>query len=283
MQKLLLFSLAVMLLGCQHAQRCTQPRRSTSPFSTCRVRDAGNCQQSAARTGCDLTDACRRAQAKCQQVCPSPSTLRCKKLGLGWKEFRVPVPKLKDRRSFCATRSCSSNACCASDRPNPAKPCCDRSAADCCNELPMRPMDPTPILTLPQPGSGSNPQASQWHTMPNQTQPVSSNQSAAGAALEHRTAVLEGQIREIHTMLRQRQTGQLPSTEYQVPGVPAQQRDVIMLPPPGWRTMDGVPPIPDSNIEQTGAYRSSHGSWRTAANPQMWPHSPQNMQRRMLR
>lgn len=279
MQKLLFLSVAAALIGCQHSQRCTQPRRSMSPFSTSQAGDAGNCHQS-----CDLTDACRRVQSKCQKACQTPSTLGSRKLGLGWKEVRVPVPKLKDRRPVCASRSCDSNGRCDSDRSRASRPCCDQPVAGRCNELPMRPMEPTPILTLPQPSANSQPQASQWHTIPNQTTAATSNRtSAAAGSLEQRTAVLENQVHEIHSMLQQRQAGRLPSTEYQVPGVPAQQRDVIMLPPPNWRTMDGVPPIPGSAIEQTSGSGSSPGTWRTATNPQIWPHSPQNIRRSVLR
>lgn len=275
MQKLLLLSVTAALIGCQHSQRCTQPRRSMSPFSSCRPNDTGNCRRS-----CDLTDACRSVQSKCQKVCQTPSTLGCRKLGLGWKEFRVPVPKLKNRKTACVSRSCDSNGRCVSDRSCASKPCCDQPAAGRCNELPMRPIAPTPILTLPQPSTNPQPQASQWRTMPNQTTAATSNRTpSAATSLEQRTAVLETQVHEIHSMLQQRQAGRVPSTEYQVPGVPAQQRDVIMLPPPNWRTMDGVPPIPGSGIEQT----SASGTWRTATNPQMWPHSPQNIRRSVLR
>ncbi len=38
-------------------------------------------------------------------------------------------------------------------------------------------------------------------------------------------------------------------------GMQTPQKEVIMLPPPQWRTMDGVPPIPNSSIEQTSGYR----------------------------
>ena len=83
-------------------------------------------------------------------------------------------------------------------------------------------------------------------------------------------------------MLEQRQATNLPTSRY-INRQPAQQKEVIMLPPPAWRTMDGVPPIPNSGIEQTGAYRSQTSTYRTAGNPQMWQHSPQNMQRSMYR
>jgi hypothetical protein len=75
-------------------------------------------------------------------------------------------------------------------------------------------------------------------------------------------------VNQIHSMLQQRHATNQPTSGY-IERRPAQQKEVIMLPPPSWRTMDGVPPIPNSAIEQTGAYRSNSGTYRTAGSPQM--------------
>ena len=283
MQKVILFSLVATLIGCQHAQRCTQPRRSMSPFSSCNARDPGNCRdQNSGQTRCDLTNACRSVQSSCQKVCQTPANIGCKRLGLGWKEFRVPVPKLKDQQTVCA-----SNSQCTTGRSCDSRTCRNPSAAGCCNEIPVRASEATPFLTLPPEPSATSasPLQSTWGVMPNQTPSGTWNSATQSAnALEKRTMALEAQVHEIHSLLQQRQTTQWSNSESPVPGyVPAQQRDVIMLPPPTWRTMDGVPPIPTSSIEQTGATRWNSGTYQDARHPQMWPHSPQNMQRSMLR
>jgi hypothetical protein len=283
MRTLILLTLVATLTGCQHAQKCTQTCRSTPAQPACKTRDSGSCcEQTTNRPRCDLTNACRSVQSSCQKVCQTPANLGCKRLGLGWHEFRVPVPKLKTQQTVCA-----SNRQCTTGRTCDSKTCCTQPPAGCCNEFPVRANDPTPFLTLPpeQPAASTQPQASQWGTMPNQSTSGTWNSATQSTnALEQRTIALETQVHEIHSMLQQRQATHLPNTEYQVPGVPMQRQDVIMLPaPPAWRTMDGVPPIPNSPIEQTGATGWNSGTYRTAGNPQMWAHSPQNIQRSMLR
>jgi hypothetical protein len=115
--------------------------------------------------------------------------------------------------------------------------------------------------------------------LPQSPQPIASSTTTN---LAQRTQSLEAQVNQLQSVLQNRQAANLPTSGY-INRQPAPQKEVIMLPPPTWRTMDGVPPIPNSAIEQTGGYRSNSGTYRTAGNPQMWQHSPQNIHRSMLR
>ncbi|NQV27593.1 MAG: hypothetical protein HQ518_24860 [Rhodopirellula sp.] len=268
MRTFILLSFVAMITGCQHAPKCTPACRSMSPRPTCKVRNSGSCcDQTAVRPPCDLSNACRSVQSRCQKVCQTPSNLTCKKPALGWKEVRIPVLKLKDRQVHCASNSC-----------------CRTPATGCCQELPTPDSEATPFLTVPPESAVPQPQTQQLQSnqLPQPQQPIA---SSATTDLARRTQALESQVNQIHSVLLQRQAPNLSGSGYIDPrNVPSQPNDVIMLPPPpAWRTMDGVPPIPNSPIEQTGAYRSNPGTYRTADNPQMWPHSPQNMQRSMLR
>jgi hypothetical protein len=288
MRSIILLTFVAMLTGCQHGQKCQQVCRSACPLPTCKVRDAGNCRDQQVQVPrCDLKTACRGVQSSCQKVCNTPPSLGCKRLTVGWKEIRVPVAKFRDQRHACdAGRSCNSKTRCGQREACGPKTCCKTPAVGCCRDFPNRPTEATPFLTLPPPPpvTSTRPQNSQWRTIP--SQPVQTRQPASQspADLAQRTRALETQVHEIHSMLQQRQAVSVPQSGYQSPSfVPVRQQDVIMLPPPAWRTMDGVPPIPDSAIEQTGASGSGYGYYRTVGTPQMWAHSPQNMQRSMLR
>lgn len=90
--------------------------------------------------------------------------------------------------------------------------------------------------------------------------------------LARRTQALEARVNELQNLLQKRHAINQPA-----------DNGVIMLPKPQWQTMDGVPPIPNSSIEQTSGHRYGGAQWGTARAPQMWPHSPQNIQRSMLR
>jgi hypothetical protein len=279
MRTFILLTFVAMLTGCQHAQRCTQSIHSMSPLSSCKVRDAGNCrQQTTCRRPCDLSNACREVQSKCRKACQAPPNLGCKKPTIGWKEVRVPVLKLSNRQVNCVSnRRCN-------DRPScDVGASCTTPTTGCCQQPPTRATEATPFLTLPPPRAEAavpQPQSWQLHAAAQPTtQPIASSTTSN---LTQRTQALEAQVNQIHSMLEQRQATNLPTSGY-INRQPAQQKEVIMLPPPAWRTMDGVPPIPNSGIEQTGAYRSQTGTYRTARNPQMWQHSPQNMQRSMYR
>jgi hypothetical protein len=276
MRTFILLTFVAMITGCQHAQ-------------TCAVRSGGNCrEQTTTRRPCDLSNACRRVQSACQKACQSPSNLGCKTPGIGWKEVRVPVLKLKDRRSNCVAdqryndrRSCDSGSPCSQNPQCAPHVSCKSPTAGCCQNFPTRASEATPFLTHPPPQSEAAvpaPQTWQLHSeLPQQTPPIASSTTTN---LAQRTQNMEAPVNQIHSMLQHRQAANLPTSGY-IDRQPAQQKELIMLPPPNWRTMDGVPPIPNSAIEQTGAYRSQSGTYRTTGNPQMWPHSPQNMQRSM--
>lgn len=292
MRSILLLTFIAMLTGCQHAQKCQQVCRSVCPLPTCKVREAGNCrEQQTQRPRCDLKMACRSVQSSCQKVCNTPPSLGCnKRLSVGWKEIRVPVPKFRDQRSVCSTssacnsgRSCHSTAPCGQQGLCGPQACCKTSTPGCCREFRSRATKATPFLILPPPPpvTTTRSQASQWRTIPSQPVQMQRPASQSPADLTQRTQALESQVHEIQSMLQQRQAARLPESGYRGPIPPARQQEVIMLPPPAWRTMDGVPPIPNSAIEQTGASGSEY--YRTVGTPQMWAHSPQNMQRSMLR
>lgn len=269
MRLMILLAFVTTFTGCQHTQRCTQSCRSVSPFSSCKSRPAGNCcEKPCAKPRCDLQTACRSVKSSCQKACRSCPTSGSKRLGLGWKEFRVPVPTFKEKQSSCGRDSrCADGRCCKTTAPCGSKACRTAPVAGCCQEFRTRPTEATPFLMLPPDQQALNQrQTPGWHTNPRQPR----TQSSAGLA--QRTQALESQVSEIHSMLRQQ------------PGnVPAQRNDVNMQPPSSWRTMNGVPPIPNSGIEQTAAFGSGSGTYRTAHDPQMWPHSPQNMRRTILR
>lgn len=293
MRSIILLTFVAMLTGCQHAQKCQQVSRSGCPLPTCKVRDAGNCRdQQADQPRCDLNTACSSVKSSARKVCKTAPSLRCnKRLTVGWKEIRVPVPKFRDQRSACSTtcdsgRPCNSTAPCGQQGACGSKTCCKTPAIGCCREFPTHLTEATPFLILPPPPpvTSTRPQNSQWRTIPSQPVQTQRPASQSPAGLSQRTRALETQLHEIHPMLQQRQAARLPQSRYQGPSnVPARRQDVIMLPPPAWRTMDGVPPIPNSAIEQTGASGSGYGYYRTVGTPQMWAHSPQNMQRSMLR
>jgi hypothetical protein len=301
MRTFILLTFIAMMTGCQHAQKCTPASRSMSPFSSCNVRDTGSCRdQSASRPRCDLSNACRSVQSKCQKVCQTPPALGCKTPSLGWKEVRVPVLKLKDRRTYCESdrqcdlaRSCSSGTTCSQTSPCGPNACCNTGSAGCCRETATPAMEPTPFLTLPTEAAVPQPGVWQSQSRLPLPQPQIVQQPIASSTttnLDQRTQSLENQVNQIHSMLQQRhasnipESGYLPNTGYTDPrGQQFQPKEVIILPPPTWRTMDGVPPIPNSPIERTSGYRSNSGTYRTAGNPPMWNHSPQNINRSMLR
>lgn len=295
MRTFILLTFIAMITGCQHAQKCTQACRSMSPLPTCKAREAGNCrEQSPTRPRCDLSNACRTVQSKCQKVCQTPPALGCKTPALGWKEVRVPVLKLKDRRTTCESngrcdlgRSCDTRTPCNQTSPCGSKTCCRTGSPGCCHETPTPAMEPTPFLTVPTEAAVPQPNASiSQPQLPQPQQPIVQQPIATSTTtnLAQRTQALESQVNQLQSMLQQRQAMNLPDTGYVTPrSQPIQQKEVIMLPPPTWRTMDGVPPIPNASIEQTSGYRPNSGTYRTAGNPQVWPHSPQNMQRSMYR
>lgn len=275
MRTFILLTIVAMVTGCQHTQ-------------TCAVRRAGNCRDKATcKKPCDLSNACRQVQSSCQKVCQPPSGLGCKKPTLGWKEVRVPVLKLTDRQSRCVVdQRCRKQPSCDLGTPcDPTSKCrqqasCTPPTTGCCRELSTPPTEATPFLTVPAEVPIPQPKTTQRQgNLPQLSQPIASSNTTS---LSQRTQALEAQVNELRSMLQQRQATNLPATGYIDPrSVP--QKEVIMLPPPTWRTMDGVPPIPNSPIEQTGAYRSNFDGYRTASNPQMWPHSPQNLQRTVYR
>ena len=287
MRTFILLSFVAMITGCQTARKCTQACRSMSPLPTCKVRDAGNCrEQTPTRRPCDLTNACRKFQSSCQNVCKAPPKLGCKKPGIEWKAVKVPVLRHKDRQQNCvAERSCNDRpSCdlgvCRQDPRSGPQACCTTSPG-CCRETPTLATEPTPFLTLPPQPEAAVPQPQAWQVQNSVQQPIASSTTTN---LAQRTQTLEAQVNQIHSMLQQRQATNLPHDGFiDHRGPQYQQKEVIMLPPPQWRTMDGVPPIPNSSIEQTSGYRSNSGTYRTAGNPPMWQHSPQNMQRSMLR
>ena len=295
MRTFILLTFIAMMTGCQHAQKCTPASRSMSPFSSCNVRDTGSCRdQSASRPRCDLSNACRSVQSKCQKVCQTPPALGCKTPSIGWKDVRVPVLKLNDRRTACksnrqcdAARSCGVGTSCNQTLRCGPKACCNTGSAGCCRETQGPGMEPTPFLT--QPAESAVPHPNAWISQPHLPQPqqqIGQQPIATSATtnLAQRTQALESQVNQLQSMLQQRQATNLPSTGYiDRRDEQFQQKEVIMLPPPTWRTMDGVPPIPNSPVEQTSGYRQNSGTYRTAGNPQMWAHSPQNVQRSMLR
>lgn len=301
MRTLILLTVVSAMVGCQHGQKCTQSYRSMSPFSGCNVRDAGNCRdQSSCRRPCDLSTTCRKIQSSCQKVCQTPSNLSCKKPGIGWKEVRVPVLKLKDQRRNCVSgRSYSDNSChtqpscdlgsCSEIPMCGPKVCCTQSSPGGCTETRSPNTEATPFLTLPpQPDhtvpahtEAAVPQPQAWQVRGPMQQPIASSTTMN---LDRRTQALEAQVNQLQSMLQQRQATNLPHDNFiNQRGMQNPQKEVIMLPPPQWRTMDGVPPIPNSSIEQTSGYRTNSGTYRTAGNPQMWQHSPQNIQRSMYR
>ncbi|MDA0283915.1 MAG: hypothetical protein O3B86_11240 [Planctomycetota bacterium] len=284
MRTIVLLTSLATLTGCQHSQQCGSARHSSWLFSTCRIRPAATRSDEISNCpSCDVGKACQQVKSSCQNACESPCSLRCKRLGIGWKELRIPVPKLKDRQHTCSTQStCNPDASCNS------KACCNPPTAGCCRESGSTESTSTGFVALPpQP----NPSIQQF-PVPQQPQPAKWNAATTYTApgLAQRTQVLETQVNEIHRMLQQRQATNVPHSGFDGPTgfdnsfrVPASRQDVIILPPPAWRTMDGVPPIPNSAIEQTGAYRSARSTYYTARNPEFWPHSPQNIQRGSLR
>lgn len=287
MRTFILLSFVAMITGCQAAQKCTQACRSMSPLPTCNVRDAGNCrEQTPSRRPCDLTNACRQVQSSCQKVCKAPPTLGCKKPSIEWKAVKVPVLRLKDRQQNCvADRSCNDRpscdlgACSQNSKCGP-QACCTTSPG-CCRETPTPATEATPFLTIPPQPEASVPGPQAWQTQNRMRQPIATSTTTN---IAQRTQALENQVNQIHSMLQQRQATNLTHDGFiDNRGSQYQQKEVIMLPPPQWRTMDGVPPIPNSSIERTSGYRSNSGTYRTAGNPPMWQHSPQNMQRSMLR
>lgn len=283
MRTFILLSFVVMITGCQHTQHCTQSCRSKSPLSSCNVRDAGTCRdQTPARRPCDLSNACRQVQSSCQKVCQTPPNLGCKQPTIGWKEVKVPVLKLKDRQPDCvADRSCSSRPSRNQQPQCGTQGYCPAPTPGSYHKLPTPASEATPFLTLPPQPEAAVPQPQASQVQNTLQQPVA---SSATTNLAERTQALENQVNQIHSMLQERHATNLPSTGFiDTSSQQYQQKEVIMLPPPTWRTMDGVPPIPNSSIEQTSGYLTNSGTYRTAGHPQMWPHSPQNIQRSMLR
>lgn len=282
MRTFIILSFVAMITGCQSTQKCTQAYRSMSPFSACNIRDAGNCREQApVRRPCDLSNACRQVQSSCQKACQTPSNLGCKQPTIGWKEVKVPVLQLKDRQqNRVANRSCNNRPSCNQQPQCGTQGCCPAPPGSS-HELPAPATEATPFLTLPPQPEAAVPQPQAWQAQNNVRQPIASSTTTN---LAERTQILENQVNQIHSMLQQRHATNLPETGFIDTGSQQyQQKEVIMLPPPTWRTMDGVPPIPNSPIEQTSGYRSNSGTYRTAGHPQMWPHSPQNIQRSMLR
>lgn len=284
MRTFILLTSVAMLAGCQHAQRYTQSIHSMSPLSSCKVRDAGNCREQTTRQRpCDLTNACREVQSKCRNICQAPLNLSCRKPTIGWKKVRVPVLKLSDRLANCVSdRRCNNRPTCKPGTARRPEGRCTTPTIGCCQKSVTRATQPTPFLILPHQAEAPVPQPQSWqlHAAAPQT-----TQSIAGSTttnLTQRTHALEAQVNQIQSILQQRQAANLPTSGY-INRQPAQQKEVIVLPPPAWRTMDGVPPIPNSGIEQTGACRSPTGTYQTAGTPQMWQHSPQNVQRSMYR
>lgn len=266
MRTILFLALAVTFTGCQHTQRCMKSCRFDPPSSACNKRDPGNCcEQKSSGSPYDIGAACRNMRSSCEKVCRSSSCLGDKRVGLGWKECRVPVLKLKSRQSSCRTGApCDSRGSCSSIESCGSKSPCDKPAVGCCQESPTRPNQATPFLTLPP----------QQQSATQQRSGITTND------LARRTQTLESQVSEIRSMIRQPPAGPGYSSGYQQHGRAHTGRgEVIMLPPPAWRTMDGVPPVPDTGIEQTGASGLNSGTYRTAHDPQMWPHSPQNIRR----
>lgn len=282
MRTFILLSFVALIAGCQTAQKCSQACRSMSPLPTCKVRAAGNCQeQTPSRRPCDLTNACRQVQSSCQKVCKAPPNLGCKKPSIEWKAVKVPVLRLKDRQQNCVADrpSCDLGACRQDPRSGP-QACCTTSPG-CCRKLPTPTTEATPFLTIPPQPEAAVPQPHAWQAQSKVQQPIATSTTTN---ITQRTQALEAQVNQIHSMLQQRQATNLPHDGFiENRGPQYQQKEVIMLPPPSWRTMDGVPPIPNSSIEQTSGYRSNSGTYRAAGNPPMWHHSPQNMQRSMLR
>ncbi|MFT4556010.1 MAG: hypothetical protein ACI92S_001347 [Planctomycetaceae bacterium] len=286
MRTFILLSFVAMITGCQAAQKCTQACRSMSPLPTCKVRDAGNCrEQTPNRRPCDLTNARRKVQSSCQKVCKAPPNLGCKKPSIGWKAVKVPVLQLKNRQQNCvADRSCNDRPSCdlgtCHQDPRSGPQACCTTSPGCCREFPTPATEATPFLTVPSPPEAAVPGPQAWQVQNRMRQP---NATSTTTNIAQRTQTLEAQVNQIHSMLQQRQATNLPNDGYiDNRGQQYQQKEVIMLPPPSWRTMDGVPPIPNSPIEQTSGYRANSGTYRTAGNPPMWQHSPQNMQRSML-
>jgi hypothetical protein len=292
MRTFILLTSVAMLAGCQHAQKCTQSIHSMSPLTSCKVRDAGNCREQTTRQRpCDLSNACREVQSKCRNICQTPLNFSCKKPTIGWKEVRVPVLKLSDRLANCVSdRRCNNRPSCepgtACRQPARSRPegRCTTPTSGCCQESLTRATQATPFLTLPHPRQAEaavpQPQSWQLHAVaPQTTLPIAGSTTTN---LTQRTQALEVEVNQIHSILQQRQATNLPTSGY-INRQPAQPKEVIVLPPPAWRTMDGVPPIPNSDIEQTGACRSPTGTYQTAGTPQMWQHSPQNVQRSMYR
>ena len=290
MRTFILLIPVAMLAGCQHAQRCTQSIHSMSPLLSCKVRDAGNCREQATRQRpCDLSNACREVQSKCRNICQTPLKLSCKKPTIGWKEVRVPVLKLSDHQANCVSdRRCYDRQSCkhgtASRQSARCRPegRCTTKKSGCCQESGTRATQPTPFLILPHQAEAPVPQPQSWQLHAVAPQTTKSIAGSTTTNLTLKTQAHEAQVNQIHSTLQQRQATRLPASGY-INCQPAQQKDVIVLPPPAWRTMDGVPPIPDSDIEQTGACRSPTDTYQTAGTPQMWQHSPQNMQRSMYR
>jgi len=287
MRTFILLSFVAMITGCQTAQKCTQACRSMSPLPTCNVRDAGNCrEQTPDRRPCDLSNACRQVQSSCQKVCKAPPNLGCKKPSIEWKAVKVPVLQLKNRQqNGVADRSCNDRKPCppGTCRQDPRcgpQACCPTSPG-CLREFPAPATEATPFLTVPSPPEASVPGPQAWQVQNSVRQPIATSTTTN---IAQRTQALETQVNQIQSMLQQRQATNSPNDGYiDNRGQQYQQKEVIMLPPPSWRTMDGVPPIPNSPIEQTSGYGANSGTYRTAGNPPMWQHSPQNMQRSMLR
>ena len=283
MRTFILLSFVAMITGCHATQKCGQACRSMSPFPTCNAREAGTCRdQTPVRRPCDLSNACRQVQSSCQKVCQAPPNLGCKQPTIGWKEVRVPVLKLKDRQSNCFTdQSRGSRPSCNQQPQCGTQSCCPALTPGSYPKLPTPANEATPFLTLPPQPEAAVPQPQAWQVQSTVQQPIA---SSATTNLTERTQALENQVNQIHFMLQQRHATNLPSTGFiDTSSQQYQQKEVIMLPPPAWRTMDGVPPIPNSSIEQTSGYQTNPGTYRTAGHPQMWPHSPQNIQRSMLR
>ena len=257
MRTFILLTSVTMLAGCQQAQRCTQLIHSMSPLSSCKVRDAGNCREQTTRQRpCDLSSACREVQSKCRNICQTPLSLGCKKPTIGWKEVRVPVLKLSDRLTNCVSdRRYNNRPSCEpgtarrqSARCRPERRCTTPTSG-CSQESPARAAQTTPCLTIPHPHQAKaavpQPQSRQLHAAtPQATQPIAGSTTTN---LTQRTQALEAQVNQIHSILQQRQATNLPTSDHSH-RQPAQQKEVIVLPPPTWRTMDGVPPIPNSGI-----------------------------------
>lgn len=278
MRTLALLTTLAMLTGCSHNLR--------SP-SRCGTLQAESCQRQPVcrkRTPtfprCDLGTVCRTAKSSCQKVCRPLMTPRCKQLRLGWKELSFRVPTVKLKQSACAP----ANQC--NVRPSCGPEACLNSPATGCSEPLPSSFPTTPFLTLPPQQPESRVPASASRRSTQRTSPRwNTAVTVPPPSLAQRTQSLEVQVDGMHRMVLQRQASNVPHDFASPRRVSAgQQDDVIMLPPPpAWRTMDGVPPIPNSAIEQTGAFRTTQQADNMAASPEQWPHSPRHTQRVIVR